>query len=437
VEREIQAAGENPQPVSFFGMRASHAWCVIACIFGSACGGSDVGGSGTPCVLPGDCPQGEVCENGTCVTGTSCTTADDCDPGEVCSAGGVCIPEGTCLDDRDCRDSDFCSANGTCIPDGTCAVDDDCLPGMRCDANHTCVPGGDCGATEVAIEPIPPNMLIVLDRSCSMTGSVMGTPKWTSAVTAVNQLTTNFNGDIRWGLTLFPDTVTPNCGQAATIPIPVAPGNESMIQTLLTNSLATNDVNYPDGPCVTNIDSAMQQAATETALDDPMRKSFVMLITDGMQSGCSLAGGDNGTEMIISNLNMMRDVKTFVVGFGGATDTAQMDQFAINGGTAQATSPRYYQADNAMELEMALATIADLVIGCDFVLTNPPADLTELFAFFNNTISVPRDPTHMNGWDYDPTTMTLTFYGGFCDQLSSGQVTDVDIVYGCAGPTPD
>jgi hypothetical protein len=90
-----------------------------------------------------------------------------------------------------------------------------------------------------------------------------------------------------------------------------------------------------------------------------------------------------------------------------------------------------------MELEMALGTIADLVLGCDFVLTDPPADLQELFAFFNNQIAVPRDPTHMNGWDYDPVTMTLTFYGGFCDQLSSGQVTDVDIVYGCAGPTPD
>jgi hypothetical protein len=380
-------------------MRVSHAWCVLLCIFGSACGGDDGGGSG----------------------------GDDDGGGD----GGVtaeCTPA--------CETGQFCSHNGTCIPDGTCAIDEDCLPGMQCDPNNMCVPGGDCGATEVAIEPIPPNMLIVLDRSCSMTDVVMGTPKWTSAVTAINQLTTNFAGDIRWGLTMFPDTVTPNCGQS-TIPVPVAPGNETAIQTLLNNSLMTSDANYPDGPCVTNIDSAMQQAATEPALDDTMRKSFVMLITDGMQSGCSLAGGNNGTKTIISNLNTMRDVKTFVVGFGGATDTANMDQFAVNGGTALATSPRYYQADNAMELEMALGTIADLVIGCDFVLTDPPVDLQELFAFFNNTTSVPRDLTHMNGWDYDPATMTLTFYGMYCDQLSAGQVTDVDIVYGCAGPTPD
>ncbi len=420
-------------------MRVSRAWCVLVlpcALVLLACGGGDDGGGGTACTVPGDCPAGEVCENGACVPARPCAGPADCETGEVCSVTGTCIPEGTCLDDGDCIGADFCSANGNCIPDGTCALDDDCLAGMVCDTTRTCVPGGNCGATEVTIEPIPPNMLIVLDRSCSMTSSVAGVPKWTSAVSAVNQLTTNFNGDIRWGLTLFPDTTTPNCPQSA-IPIPVAPGTETMIQTLMTASLATNDVNYPDGPCVTNIDSAMAQAATETALDDPARKSFVMLITDGMQAGCSVDGGDNGTEQIISNLNTMRDVKTFVVGFGGATDQAQMDMFAVNGGTALPQSPRYYQADNAAELEMALGTIADLVIGCDFVLTNPPANLQELFAFFNNLIAVPRDPTHMNGWDYDPATMTLTFYGSYCAQLSSGQVTDVDIVYGCAGPTPD
>ncbi len=416
-------------------MRLSRAWRALFLV-SFACGGSDGGGSGTPCVLPADCPPGEVCEGGACVPVRPCAGPADCESSEICSVTGACIPGGTCLEDGDCAAADFCSANGTCIPDGTCAIADDCLAGMICDPQHLCVPGGECGATEVAITPVPPNLLMVLDRSCSMTAAVGGVPKWTSAVNAVNQLTTNFGADIRWGLTMFPDTTTPSCGQA-TIPVPVAPGTETTIRTLLTSALTTTDVNYPDGPCVTNIDSAMEQAATETALDDPARKSFVMLITDGAQSGCSLAGGDTGTTTIISNLNTMRDVKTFVVGFGGATDQAQMDAFAVAGGTALPVSPRYYQADNAAELEMALGAIADLVIGCDFVLTNPPADLTELFAFFNNVTSVPRDPTHTNGWDYDPVTMTLTFYGGYCDQLSSGLVTDVDIVYGCAGPTPD
>lgn len=398
--------------------------------------GSEPRGTGTPCTVPADCPSGEICEAMQCVPVRPCTGPADCDAGETCSTTGVCIPTGTCLGDPDCIAVDYCSHNGTCIPDGSCAVDDDCLEGMVCDATHSCVPGGGCGATEVAITPVAPNLLVVLDRSCSMRNAVGGVPKWTIAVNAINQLTTMLAGDIRWGLTMFPDTTGANCSQDA-IPVPVGPGNETAIQTLLTASLATTDVNYPDGPCVTNIDSAMEQAATEPAFDATDRPSFAMLITDGAQAGCSLAGGDNGTEMILATLANMRDVKTFVVGFGAGTDAAQMDMFAMAGGTARATSPMYYQADNAAELQTALTTIANLVIGCDFHLSDPPADLSELFAFFNNLTSVPQDTTHMNGWDYDPVTMTLTFYGMYCDQLQAGEVTDVDIVYGCEGPTPD
>ena len=121
----------------------------------------------------------------------------------------------------------------------------------------------------------------------------------------------------------------------------------------------------------------MDQAAAEPSLTDPARKSFVMLITDGMQSGCNLAGGDTGTEQIITDL-ATKGVKTFVVGFGGEVDTAQMDKFAIAGQTALAQSPRYYQADNATELQTALGDIALQLIGCDFVLTDPPAAGTEV-----------------------------------------------------------
>ncbi len=381
-------------------------WMVFVMV--AACGGDGGGGSGTPCTGPTDCPAAEVCVNGACETAPTC----ECEAGQ------------------------FCATNGACIPDGTCATNGDCTPGMICDPSSVCVPGGECGATEVSITPVPPNLLVVLDRSCSMRSNVAGTPKWTAAVGAINQLTTGFTGDIRWGLSLFPDITGDSCGQD-TISVPVAAGTEASIQGLLTASLATSDPNYPDGPCVTNIDSAMRQAAAEPALDDPTRQSFVMLITDGMQAGCSLAGGDDGTERIIRNLNTMRDVKTFVVGFGGGEDQAQMDAFAVAGSTALGQSPRYYRAGDAAALETALGDIADLVIGCDFALTDPPEDIAGLYAFFNNLTSVPRDPGHLNGWDYDPATMTLTFYGGFCDQLSSGAVTDVDIVYGCAGPTPD
>ncbi|MCE9578553.1 MAG: VWA domain-containing protein [Deltaproteobacteria bacterium] len=407
-------------------------FALAAC--GSNPGTGPDGGSGQTCTTRDGCAQGQICEQGMCVPATTCTTAADCPDGDTCGVTGVCLGPGACAAEGDCPTEDFCSAQGTCIPDGTCATNGDCAAGLKCDPTMlTCVPDGSCGATEVTIAPIPPNLLMVLDRSCSMTAKVGGVPKWTSAVDAIKTLTTSFADKARWGLTLFPDTTGVSCGQDA-IPVPVAPGTEPAIQALLTSALTSADAYYPDGPCVTNIDAAMEQAATEPALADPARKSFVMLVTDGMQSGCNLAGGDAGTEQIIKDL-AAKGVKTFVVGFGGEVDTAQMDKFAIAGETALPQSPRYYQADNAAELQAALGAIAVQLIGCDFVLTDPPAGNPDLYAFFNNTTSVPRDPGHTSGWDYDPATMTVTFYGGFCDQLQAGTVTDVDIVYGCAGPT--
>src|SRR6185436_9898365 len=99
----------------------------------------------------------------------------------------------------------------------------------------------------------------------------------------LNTMTTTYNAQIRFGLTLFPDLVAPACGQDV-IPIPVAPGKELEIQTLLTNALKGADPYFPDNPCQTNIDTAMSQAQTEPALADVDRKSFVLLLTDGKQA---------------------------------------------------------------------------------------------------------------------------------------------------------
>ncbi len=57
------------------------------------------------------------------------------------------------------------------------------------------------------------------------------------------------------------------------------------MQSLLTASLMNSDPYFPNGPCVTNIDTAMAQAQTDPALVDPTRDNFVLLLTDGKQSG--------------------------------------------------------------------------------------------------------------------------------------------------------
>jgi hypothetical protein len=340
--------------------------------------------------------------------------------------------------DPACTPPQFCSVTDVCIDEGTCAAPGDCPEGMTCDdATSTCVPGGECGGQEATAEAVPPNLLLVLDRSCSMTAKVASVTKWEIAVGAINTMTTSFLGKIRFGLTLFPDRGDGKDCQQTNFPVPVGPDNEQAIQDLLTASLVASDANFPDGPCVTNIDTAMQQAATDPALQDTERDSYVVLITDGKQAGCNAAGGDNGTTQIIGDLFANEGVPTFVIGFGDGIDPVQMDIFAQAGGVPSADpAADYYKAEDQASLDAALAEIASKTLGCVYDLEETPEDANKIYVFFDNTAEVPRDPNHEDGWDYDPATNQVTFYGDACDTLKAGEVDDVDIVFGCKAPTP-
>ncbi len=330
-----------------------------------------------------------------------------------------------------CVAPQICGKSNVCLDPGKCATDADCDAGTVCDpATLACVPGGACGAQEAKVDPVPPNMLLVVDRSCSMTDAVGMSNKWKIAVAAINKMTTDFVGQIRFGLTLFPDKVTPNCQQDK-IPIPVGPGNEMAIQTMMTKALQTGNALYPSGPCVTNIQTGMQQATTEPAFLDTTRKSYAVLITDGKET----CGSDATTEQVINTMFTMAGVPTFVIGFGAGVDPAQMDKFAVAGGVPSAGANKYYDASDQASLDAALSTIAKATLSCTYSLDSVPPNPNDIFVFFDNVNKVPRDV--MNGWEYDAGKNQIIFYGPACDSLKNGIVKDLDIVFGCDMPTPN
>ncbi len=428
----------NMGTLNRLGKLASVTWIVGGIAL--ACGGeSDGSADNTVGGAGGKGGSGATGAAGTGGGGTSCSDKGDCDTGQYCSVAGVCVADGSCGATGDCASGEICSSTGNCIAEGTCESAADCAAGLVCDDKNMCVPGGGCGAQEFTIEAVPPNMMLVLDRSCSMRRDLKnklvpaGPNKWTLSVAAINQLTTNFLGQIRWGLILFPDTSGGKCGQGAPA-VTVGPSKENQIQKLLTDALKQSDPQFPDGPCVTNIDTAMQQAGQQPELQDSTRANYAVLITDGKQAGCNNAGGDKGTEQILATMHS-GGVSTFVVGFGGAIDPVQMDKFAVAGGVPKSGTPKYYQADNAAQLQQSLGTIAGSIVGCTFKLNSTPPDPSKVFAFFDNQ-SVPRDPTKQNGWEYDSASNQITFYGSDCDKLKKQQVNDIDVVFGCNQPTP-
>jgi hypothetical protein len=327
----------------------------------------------------------------------------------------------------------FTAEAGASPAENRCTTDADCGSGGLCDpVTQKC----SCGGTLVTASHVPPNLLVVLDRSCSMQKPVAGTPKWTLAVQSLEKLFGTYAARIRFGLALFPERGAPDRCTVATIPVPVGAGNAAALEQLLSASLLATDPNYPSGPCVTPIDAAMTEAAADLALADPMRGDFVLLITDGKQAGCNAANGDAVTLAAISGL-ASKGVRTFVVGFGAAVSTTSLDAFARAGGVPNAGGPNaFYDAADAASLDGALASIAQSTLSCTLQLSSgPPNDDPNLiFVYFDKMPPlVSRDTTHQDGWDYDPSSRTLTFHGTACERLKSGQVKDAEVVFGCAG----
>jgi hypothetical protein len=256
------------------------------------------------------------------------------------------------------------------------------------------------------------------------------TSKWTAAVDAITHVLGTYSTQIRWGATLFPDTVGDSCTQG-TIPVPVADNNATPISTMLTSSLTTTDPLYPDGPCVTNIDTALSQAAADPSLADPARQSYLMLVTDGAQANCPNNGGNSASLATVTDL-YNHGVPTFVVGFGSGVSAAFMNQLAQAGGVPLAGATQYYQADTAADLDMAYQAIGSQVVSCTYHVDPPPPDLSQTYVIFDHNQLVPQDMA--NGWGYDSATQTLTLYGPACDALKTHTVSSMDLVFGCPSP---
>jgi hypothetical protein len=334
----------------------------------SGCGGKNGGnGESDGDVDSSDGPVGDECRYST-----------DCPSGFVCNpTTGYCIPEGSpCEGHMDCGEGEICGPDGSCVPNvsgGPCEEDKNCVGGEICSAGIC-----GCGGELYQAEQVPANMLIVLDRSSSMNDEIGGAgTKWEIAHEAIASMLDAYAGQIRFGLMLYP-----GLDQACDEGEECGPGAVFV------------DV----GP-----DTA--DAINESTCDDPVPR-----VTDLR--------------------NESPGIQTFVVGFGSSVDPGELADMAEAGGTARADDPPYYQADDDASLMEALMSIGGGVLSCSFELSSVPPDAGLLFIYFDER-EIARDTTHTNGWDYDPETNQITFYGEACDDLQAGRVGDLVVSYGC------
>jgi hypothetical protein len=297
-------------------------------------------------------------------------------------------------------------------------------------------PDANCGLKTFGLEKLPPDMLIVFDRSGSMvnqaTGGSCGVTRtcgsrWVEMTNAINQVVGQTQTTIRWGLKFFADVPACDINDGATVPIDANTGP----------AIAAAIMNMRTGGQTPTRAAMVSAGAYMKTLTDPNPK-FVMLATDG-EPNCPEGVAKLDTPDVdpaVASVKAVADLgfPVYVIGVATSGDVLDMTLrlMAKAGGRPRMDDPEYYPVSSSDDLVAALAKIGGQITSCTFSLGTPPPDPTNV-AVNADGVRVPKDPTHVEGWDYGADMKSIQLYGTWCDKAKTGVVKDVQALYGCPG----
>jgi hypothetical protein len=383
--------------------------------------------------------------------------------------------------------------------------------------------------TTLQVTPFKPNLLLLVDKSGSMDlpldttnlacftapgGETCGQDKsfpcdtttcptrWSTLSSTVTQFLTPPSADAgptaRFGLTFFPQppdsNVSDQCTPTLSVLAPIPASADDSVPSLdalalaAANALATVQSSNPQGPTGTGGgtptgDSLKFFNSDPTAVVDPTRDAYVLLLTDGLPNCntdlgptvgtsscvCTLESDqdcldarplgigcldDSATVNVITELKSVQKITTVVLGFGA--DTAfpaarnTLQAMAIAGGFAPrlcpnkkddcaATNPcdlstglcskQYYEATDATSLALALQQIYAGVgqKACVVPLQETPSNQQLISVLVNGNPVLSGETT----WLYEPVGTlppdlapnpdgpTLQFFGDLCTQIQA------------------
>ena len=317
--------------------------------------------------------------------------------------------------------------------------------------------GMSCGQSSTPVMPEPPDILIVQDKSGSMTeqangcccgtsGSTMcsgnvncagntdcgANSKWAQVSAAMDTVVMATQANVNWGLIFFASDNA--CGVNSKPNVAIAGNNYTAISQAYANGTPGS---YTPTESAMNAATAYMKTVTDT------NPKYLLLATDGLPNctpgGKNMSDDDSpGATTAVMNA-AAAGFNTFVVGIGNTMGETTLNGFATAGGepqTGSADGNSFYEVNSTADLVTALNKIVGLIASCTIPLTNVPPGQTNVAVSVDDAsgkaTKVPQDPT--NGWSYvTGSTTTIQLNGSYCDGIKAGTYSNVEFVYACAG----
>ncbi len=283
-----------------------------------------------------------------------------------------------------------------------------------------------CESLALQAKPLTPDMLIVLDRSLSMTGSGRsGLPRWPASVSGVKSVTEQLDATIRFGLMVFPGNTKDFC----------APG-EMQVELELGRAPAIAqalDTTTPSGgtPTADSLRLAHEVLIRDRNIPDADQHSkFVLLVTDGAPTckvdaanGITSGPDEQNTFAAVSEL-AADEIKTYVVGYDtrGSQHEASLNEMARRGNTGD-TAHRAVEDEASLVAE--LGRIAASAVSCSYVLNSAPSDPRFVRVAIDG-----QSYAYEKAWQLSDET-TISLLGPACDVLRDGKTHVLEITVEC------
>jgi hypothetical protein len=342
-----------------------------------------------------------------------------------------------------------------------------------------------CVQAKPSVKNVPPDVLIVLDRSSSMSrgtddqncstasGNCANGNKWMQVTTAINTVLPNTQDKVNWGLFFFgdPNEMGTTCNVGTMASVAPGPANAMAIKTAIGGTTPASS---------TPTTLAMKNAAAYLKTLKDTNPKFILLATDGQptcgtatssctvdapgsggvsgsggaggRSGAGGRGGRSGTtgsggmpggigvgQFMCDDAAAAAAVKaahdvdmipTFVVGIAtaGMAD-ATLNRMAINGGFPKlgGGAQQYYSVNSGDELQAALATITTQTKTCFFGI-DPAIDDQHKIE------KVTADGRELNSTDFMQVGNTgVQLVNQACKDYTDGVIKDVVVQVNCNG----